>query len=141
MSFHFIFYIRLLYNGSYIYVQIHVCTEVLLVCLFLCFVSSLFQRLIVGLYMYTFEVFDVISNIEPSERGELEISSVNDYYAKSGELQYRMVNGYWGDAGGSIQRYAECSMHGDKELKELLSIVMAVETYRCWKILKRKIRC
>jgi len=45
----------------------------------------------------------------------LEISSVNDHYAKQGQLTYRMVNVYWGDAGGSIQRYAECSMHGAKE--------------------------
>lgn len=70
---------------------------------------------VVGLYMYTSGVFDVIDGIEPSERGELEISSVNNYYAEQGTLEYSMVNGYWGDAGGSIQRYAECSMHGAKE--------------------------
>lgn len=70
---------------------------------------------VVGLYMYDYDVFSVIDGVEPSERGELEISSVNDHYAKLGQLTYRMVNGYWGDAGGSIQRYAECSMHGAKE--------------------------
>lgn len=76
------------------------------------FVSDL---AVVGLYLYTYDVFDVIQNVEPSERGELEISSVNDYFATQGQLQYKMVNGYWGDAGGSIQRYAECNMHGAKE--------------------------
>lgn len=70
---------------------------------------------VVGLYIYTAGVFDVISQIKPSDRGELEISSVNDHYATQGQLQYKVVNGYWGDAGGSIQRYAECSMHGAKE--------------------------
>lgn len=70
---------------------------------------------VVGLYLYTYDVFDVIQSVQPSERGELEISSVNDYFASRGQLQYKMVNGYWGDAGGSIQRYAECNMHGAKE--------------------------
>ena len=73
---------------------------------------------VVGLYVYrSRRVFDIIDKIKPSDRGELEISSVNDYYADGGELQCREVKGYWGDAGGSIRRYAECSMHGVKKAK------------------------
>jgi glucose-1-phosphate thymidylyltransferase len=72
---------------------------------------------VVGLYVYTYDVFNVIKSIKPSERGELEISTVNDYYASQGKLFSKEVTGYWGDAGGSIQRYAECSMHGAKEAK------------------------
>lgn len=70
---------------------------------------------VVGLYLYPYQVFDIIDYVSPSERGELEISSVNDWYAKQGRLEYKIVTGYWGDAGGSIQRYAECNMHGAKE--------------------------
>lgn len=70
---------------------------------------------VLGLYVYTTDVFDVIEGVEPSDRGELEISSVNDHYASQGYLIHKEVTGYWGDAGGSIQRYAECSMHGAKE--------------------------
>lgn len=70
---------------------------------------------VLGLYVYKRNVFDVIESVDPSERGELEISSVNDYYASRGTLDSRMFTGYWGDAGGSIQRYAECSMHGAKK--------------------------
>jgi len=70
---------------------------------------------VVGLYMFTYDVFDKIKSIKPSERGELEISSVNDYYAKEGTLAFKTITGYWGDAGGSIQRYAECNMHGAKK--------------------------
>ena len=70
---------------------------------------------VIGLYVYTDQVFEIIEKIKPSDRGELEISSVNDFYASSGVLQHQMVTGYWGDAGGSIQRYAECNMHGAKE--------------------------
>jgi glucose-1-phosphate thymidylyltransferase len=72
---------------------------------------------VVGLYVYDYDVFSVIENVEPSARGELEISSVNDHYASLGVLKYKMVNGFWGDAGSSIQKYAECSMYGAKESK------------------------
>lgn len=70
---------------------------------------------VVGLYVYKYDVFGVIEKVDPSERGELEISSVNNHYASKNELLYKIVSGYWGDAGGSIQRYAECSMHGAKK--------------------------
>jgi len=70
---------------------------------------------VVGLYAYKYDVFGVIDKIKPSDRGELEISSVNDYYAKEGTLTSKTFTGYWGDAGGSMQRYAECSMHGAKK--------------------------
>lgn len=70
---------------------------------------------VVGLYIYPTDVFSVIENIRPSDRGELEISDVNDYYAKNDRMQHRIVRGYWGDAGGSLQRYAECNMYGAKK--------------------------
>ena len=63
------------------------------------------DRAVVGLYIYTPEVFDVIKKIKPSERGELEISDINSYYAKEDALIYKDIGGYWADCGGSIQRY------------------------------------
>lgn len=70
---------------------------------------------VVGLYLFKYDVFSVSEVVKPSARGELEISSVNDYYAETGRLKFKTVNGYWGDAGGSIRRYAECNMHGTKK--------------------------
>jgi glucose-1-phosphate thymidylyltransferase len=70
---------------------------------------------VLGLYVYTSEVFDVIERIKPSDRGELKISTVNDYYAKSGSLIYQEVGGYWADCGSSIQRYCEASLYGAKK--------------------------
>lgn len=85
---------------------------------------------VLGLYMYDYSVFDVIGAIEPSERGELEISAVNDHYAKSEELIYRTNNSYWLDCGSSIQKYCEASLHGarkanvsEEEVKEFVSTV------------------
>ena len=54
---------------------------------------------VVGCYMYDAQVFDIIGRIDPSERGELEITSVNNEYIAHGQLQYSFVRGYWTDAG------------------------------------------
>lgn len=54
---------------------------------------------VVGCYMYDEQVFNIIKHTKPSERGELEITSVNNEYIKRGELHYSFVNGRWTDAG------------------------------------------
>lgn len=54
---------------------------------------------VVGLYFYDSKVFDLIRDLKPSERGELEITSVNNIYIESKELQYDIVKGKWTDAG------------------------------------------
>ncbi len=54
---------------------------------------------VIGVYFYHSDVFDVIRQIKPSKRGELEISSVNDWYVKRGLMQYEYYSGEWTDAG------------------------------------------
>lgn len=54
---------------------------------------------VVGMYMYDDQVFDIIDGIEPSPRGELEITSVNHAYLQRGQLAYSFVRGRWTDAG------------------------------------------
>ena len=54
---------------------------------------------VVGLYFYGPEVFDHIRAIDPSARGELEITSVNNRYISAGELEFDVVRGRWTDAG------------------------------------------
>jgi glucose-1-phosphate thymidylyltransferase len=54
---------------------------------------------VVGLYCYPPDVFEVVDRLEPSNRGELEISDVNRVYAQRGELSVRRVEGWWHDGG------------------------------------------
>jgi glucose-1-phosphate thymidylyltransferase len=62
---------------------------------------------VTGFYCYEPEVFDVVSELEPSARGELEITDVNNHYVREGTLEYDVFPGYWGDAGESIDAYYE----------------------------------
>ncbi len=54
---------------------------------------------VVGLYCYPPDVFDLIDGLEPSSRGELEITDVNRVYAQQGRLHVRRVDGWWHDGG------------------------------------------
>jgi glucose-1-phosphate thymidylyltransferase len=62
---------------------------------------------VVGLYCYPPDVFDVIGELEPSSRGELEITDVNRHYARSGQLEVVRVEGWWEDAGKHWQHLAD----------------------------------
>ena len=54
---------------------------------------------VTGLYIYDNQVFDFIKKCQPSKRGELEITDVNNFYIKTGKMRWRKLNGYWLDAG------------------------------------------
>jgi len=54
---------------------------------------------VTGCYVYDNRCFDVIRNLKPSGRGELEISEVSDWYAKQGELTATILQDEWVDAG------------------------------------------
>ncbi len=60
---------------------------------------------VTGIYFYDADVFDVIKTLEPSGRGELEITDVNNHYVAEGSMEHDVVEGFWGDAGESIDVY------------------------------------
>jgi len=64
-------------------------------------------RAVVGLYCFPADVFDLIETLEPSSRGELEITDVNRHYALTGRLDACEVVGWWEDAGKHWQHLSE----------------------------------
>ncbi len=55
--------------------------------------------IVTGIYMYDSNVFNIIKDLKPSGRGELEITDVNNAYLAKGELTYSKLEGWWTDAG------------------------------------------
>jgi len=54
---------------------------------------------VIGLYLYDNTVFDIIKTLKPSQRGELEITDVNNAYIKNKAMTYSIIKGWWTDAG------------------------------------------
>jgi glucose-1-phosphate thymidylyltransferase len=54
---------------------------------------------VTGCYMYDPSVFEIVARLAPSDRGELEITDVNNAYISRGELRFDVLRGWWTDAG------------------------------------------
>lgn len=53
-----------------------------------------------GIYMYDNRVFDLIDKLKPSDRGQLEITDLNNLYVREGTLECEIIH-WWIDAGTS----------------------------------------
>jgi len=60
---------------------------------------------VTGLYFYNKLVWDVIRRLEPSARGEQEISDVNNWYIQNGMMRHEILEGFWSDAGQPYSLY------------------------------------
>jgi glucose-1-phosphate thymidylyltransferase len=60
---------------------------------------------VTGVYFYDAAVWDVLTSLQPSGRGELEITDVINWYVERSAIEYDIVEGFWGDAGESIEAY------------------------------------
>ena len=54
---------------------------------------------VTGIYIFDAQVYEFITTLTPSQRGELEISDINNRYLAQGGLRYAELTGYWTDAG------------------------------------------
>jgi glucose-1-phosphate thymidylyltransferase len=54
---------------------------------------------VTGIYMFDATVFDKIKTLVPSNRGELEITDVNNAYIREGSMSFSLLDGWWTDAG------------------------------------------
>ena len=54
---------------------------------------------VIGIYMYDETVYDIIRDLKPSGRGELEITDVNNAYIERDAMTWDELEGWWTDAG------------------------------------------
>lgn len=76
------------------------------------------QFAVTGLYMYDNKVFSYIKNLTPSERGELEITDVNNFYVRDGLMSCQLLESWWSDAGTFESLLKASSLVANKKLCE-----------------------
>ena len=69
--------------------------------------------------MYDHRVFDYCRDLRPSERGELEITDVNNAYITAGDLYFDVLQGWWTDAGQFESLYHAAQLVARQRLGEL----------------------
>jgi len=60
-----------------------------------------------GLYLYDNTIWNFISQLKPSQRGELEITDVNNHYLKNKKLKMHRLAGWWADCGENFDTYLD----------------------------------
>ena len=65
---------------------------------------------VIGVYMYPPDVFDIVDSLELSARGELEITDVNNAYIEGGEMAYEIIDGWWLDAGENHEALLQANL-------------------------------
>ena len=74
---------------------------------------------VTGLYLYDNTVFDKIRSLNPSDRGELEVTDLNNAYIKEQKLSWAELKGFWSDAGTFASLYRSSVYWAKKKLGTL----------------------
>jgi len=72
---------------------------------------------VIGVYMYDTMAFRIIEDLCPSERGELEVTDLNNAYLHAGTLQADVITGWWADSGSSIDGLLQAGIRA-RELRK-----------------------
>lgn len=71
-----------------------------------------------GIYMYDERVFDFIKNQNPSKRGELEVTDLNNNYVRENTLMCKILSSWWVDAGTSFDELLKANTIVAEEIKK-----------------------
>jgi glucose-1-phosphate thymidylyltransferase len=77
---------------------------------------------VTGIYLYDGGVFDIIKTLKPSNRGEMEITDVNNYYIQQGSMTFEILDGWWTDAGTFESLFKANCLIAEKMLQERISV-------------------
>ncbi len=69
---------------------------------------------VIGVYMYDHHVYEIINTLKPSDRGELEITDVNNGYLRMNKLTAEVIDGWWTDAGTFPSLYRASRLVAEK---------------------------
>ena len=75
------------------------------------------RYVVTGIYLYDGGVFEIIKTLKPSDRGELEITDVNNAYIRRGQMTYDILDGWWTDAGLPETLYRATTLVRQRELQ------------------------
>lgn len=70
-----------------------------------------------GIYIYDQRVFAAIKTLKPSQRGELEVTDLNNWYIAKGEMDAEFLKGFWTDAGTIESLFAASELVRKKRIK------------------------
>ena len=57
--------------------------------------------------MYDSTVWQYIDRLKPSDRNELEITALNNYFLENNNLKAHTINGWWADCGENFDKYVD----------------------------------
>lgn len=71
-----------------------------------------------GIYMYDDQCFEFIHQLSPSQRGELEITDLNNFYVQQGTMTCEKMSSWWVDAGTSFDELLRANQIVAEEVRK-----------------------
>lgn len=79
--------------------------------------TFLSNHALTGMYIFDNNVVEIAKNVKPSDRGEIEITEIMNWYLKKGELDVEIIDGQWIDA-GTFESYYKANQWAYEQSQE-----------------------